>query len=469
MAILSRLAFCALLPVLSGCYDDPLAGGARDGASIPAVEAVQARFGRTPLEQRLSGVVKARNQVAIRSELSARVAEVYARSGDAVERGQPLVRLDDASLRDQLRQSEASARLAEAAARSARARITELEAQVRRSRVLVEENLISELELETQEAQLEAAHAGAEQAAAGVEQAVAAVEERRTARGKTLVRAPVTGRVGQRDVEVGSLVDSGTVLFVIGDLGELRVEVSLTQSMLEFVREGQPVLVSAPALGEDAVPATLSRISPFLAAGTFSTVGEIDISNPEGLLRPGMFLTVDVLYGESAPAAQVPASALWEDPRSGVEGTFVVAGAAAAPEGAAGSDGTAGASPDAGVGGELAGAERTVSFRAVDVLTEGRGSAAVDGLEEGEWVVTVGQHLLRVGEPMVARVHATTWERVLALEELQREDVLRDFLAKQREAARTLGARPPTKDEMLDGGRRGSGASASATPGASGR
>jgi RND family efflux transporter MFP subunit len=426
------------------CYDDPLDEERGGGPPVPAVEVVAARFGSVALEHRLPGVVKARNQVAIRSELNARVAEVFVRSGDAVERGQPLVRLDEATQGDQLRQAEAGGRVAQASAREARARIAELEAQVRRSRVLVEESLISELELETQEAQLEAARASAEQAAASVEAATAALEERRTALRKTLIRAPVSGRVGERDVEVGSLVDPGTVLFVVGDLDELRVEISLTQAMLGAVREGQPVLVSAPALGEDTVRATVSRISPFLAEGSFSTTAEIDIANPEGRLRPGMFVTVDVLYGESAAAAQVPTSALWEDPSSGVEGIFVADGGPPQAPSGGGVAGDGAAGEDGGTAG--GGTERTVTFRPVDVVAQGRGAASVRGVEEGEWVVTVGQHLLRASEPSIARVHATTWDQILELEGLEREDVLRDFLAKQREAARTLGARPPATD-----------------------
>jgi RND family efflux transporter MFP subunit len=439
----SLLLPLVLLLVLAGCYDRPTTLDDDQRAAVPVVEAVPARFGPTALVERLPGVVKARNQVAIRAELSARAAEVMVESGDAVERGQPLVRLDDATLRDQLRQAEAGHRVAEAQTRQARARIVELEAQVKRSRVLVEESLISELELETQEAQLEAARAGAEEAAAGVEQAAATVEERRTALARTLVRAPVSGRVGRRTVEVGMLVDPGAVLFEIGDLTSLRVEIVLAESTLERVREGQPVLVSAPALGEEALPASLSRISPFLGENNFSTVGEIDVANPEGRLRPGMFVTVDVLHGESDPTTQVPTSALWEDPASGLEGVFV----ATTPP----ADTAPDAAPAPAADAEAAAVERTVSFRAVEVLAEGRGSTAVRGVEEGEWVVTVGQHLLRADEPAPARVHRSTWEDVLALEDLKREDVLRAFLAKQRELARTQGAKPPTKEDRLEG------------------
>jgi multidrug efflux pump subunit AcrA (membrane-fusion protein) len=206
------------------------------------------------------------------------------------------------------------------------------------------------------------------------------------------------------------------------------------------------------------VPASLSRISPFLAANSFSTVGEIDLPNPDGRLRPGMFVTVAVVHGESEPATQVPTSALWEDPASGVEGVFV-AGRATPAEPAVDSSASAPASrseaapapPIPPAGSRPGDVERTVVFRPVEVLAEGRGSAAVRGVEEGEWVVTVGQHLLRAEEPSTARVHASTWQNVLALEDLEHEDVLRAFLAKQRELARTIGARPPSKEDRLDG------------------
>ncbi|HEX2165526.1 MAG TPA: efflux RND transporter periplasmic adaptor subunit, partial [Thermoanaerobaculia bacterium] len=414
------------------------------------VEAVEARSGTLPLSERLSGVVRAENQVAIRPEIEAPVVEVWVRSGQAVERGQPLVRLDDSALADQLRQAEAAVRLAEGSAVEARARTTELEAQVVRTRVLAAQDLVSQLELETQEAQLAAALAVAEQAAARVEQARATVAERRNARGKTVVRAPVAGRLGQLLAEVGMLVDPSTVLTVVGDLGDLVVEVPLTQEMLAYVREGQSVRVSTPALGERAVEATLTRISPFLA-GSFSTVGEIDLHGPTRGLLPGMFVTVDVLYGESERATLVPLAAVWEDPRSGERGVWTVdLSRPAAAEGEDAEDAAPRAEPARG--GDLSAAAYPVDFRVVRVLAEGGDAAGVSGLDPGTWVVTVGQHLLADREAVAARVRPTTWERVVELQGLQREDLVEGFLAEQQRQARVFGAVPPSNEEYLGGG-----------------
>jgi len=368
--------------------------------------------------------------VEIRAEIGARVVDVPVDSGDAVSRGQLLVRLDGASYRDQLRQAEATVRLAEAEARQAQARGAELRAQVTRSRAMAEQSLISDLELETQEARLAAAEAGADQAQARVEQARATVEEQRTLLERSEIRAPVAGRVGQRLAEVGMLTSPGTMLFVLGDLDELRVEVPLTERMLIYVREGQTARISAPALGDEPIEAPLSRISPFLEQGTFSTIGEIEIRNHGRGLRPGMFATVDVLYGESEEATLVPTSALWEDPRSGELGVYALAP-------------LPGEVLPTAAGDSFAGEEQIAEFRPVELLAEGRMSAGVRGVDDGEWVVTVGQNLLRSEEPSPVRVRPVSWERVVSLQELQREDLLRGFLERQQRLAGTLGAVPP--------------------------
>jgi len=114
-------------------------------------------------------------------------------------------------------------RLEEASARSARARVGEIEAQLRRARALAEDDLATELEVEVLAAQHEAARAEAERVAAQVDLARAAVDERRSAVAKTVVRAPVAGRVGLRRAEVGMLADPSTLLFELGALDPVIV------------------------------------------------------------------------------------------------------------------------------------------------------------------------------------------------------------------------------------------------------
>ena len=410
---------------------------AEEPPKAPAVEVVEARRGRLPLAERLHGVVKAENQVEVRPEIEAVVAEVHVRSGDPVTKGQPLVRLREDELRDQVRQAEAAVDLEEASTRAARARVEELRTQVESSRELAAQALVSRVQMETLEAQLGVVRAQAQQADARVAQARATAAERRRALAKTVIRAPAAGRIGRRQVEPGQLVTPATLLFELGNLDRLRVEVPLTGEMLEAVRPGQTALIRSDALGPEPARAQLSRVSPFLAPTSFSTTGEIELANP-GRLRPGMFVTVDILHGESAESTLVPASALWEDPRTGNVGVYVVK---AAPPG----DG-------------LSEDPVTAELRAVEVRGEEGGAAAVAGVTAGEWVITVGQHLVAASGDSRVRARRTTWERVAALQDLEEEDLLRGFMEKQRRVARTLGAAPPTSDEVRP----------SASPGAAG-
>jgi RND family efflux transporter MFP subunit len=438
----------AAAAIAVGCADNS-AGPADDAgtALAPPVEALRARLGTLPLEERLNGTVKAENQVTVRAEIEAPIVEVHVRSGEAVGLGQPLVRLDDAALVEQLRQVEATLRLAEAASLEAGARTAELEVRVGRTRSLAEQELISAQELETLEAQLAGARAAAAQAAASVDEARATVEQRRTALSRTVVRSPVSGRVGRRSAEVGMIASPGTPLFEVGNLSKLIVEVPLTEEMLGYIETGHPVQIRTPATRGAVLQARLSRISPFLAPGTFSTTGEIDVDNRDGRLMPGMFVTVDVLYGESASATLVPSSALWEDPASGRWGVYVVDLGGAEPA-------------QSGGPGEVDPAPRPVEFRAVEVLAVGRDQTGLRGLEPGEWVVVIGHHLLRPDSGVTARVRVASWDRVLELQGLQREDLLQEFLDKQQRWARERGAAPPDSREFL----RGSGAPAADAP-----
>jgi RND family efflux transporter MFP subunit len=353
-----------------------------------------------------------------------------------------LVRLDPETLAEQLRRAEAELRVAEASANEARARVEEIRARVVRTRALAADGLTSELELETMEAQLAAIDAGAGQAEASVEQARAVVQEQRSELAKATVRAPVSGVIGRRDVEVGMVVGSSSVLFVLGDLDELVIEVPLTQEMLETVSVGTPVRIDPGRDSTRAVRAEISRISPFLDSGSFSTTAEIDVLDASTSLRPGMFVPVEVLVGRSAASTLLPSSALWENPLTGDWVVFVVNDDAGLAEPEVPSD-------------EVPDEARTVEVRPVTVVADGGSRVAVDGVDENEWVVTIGQHLLQESletsdGPIFARVRPTTWAHLLDLASLQREDLLEGFLAKQRVVARTLGAELPKSTAEVD-------------------
>lgn len=287
---------------------------------IPAVEAVEARYGSLPLTERLNGVVKAKNQIQIYPEISAAVTDVPVHNGDLVRKGQPLVFLRDREFQERLKQSKAYYQIALAQAKQAQARNNEIRAQLKRTESLAEKELASLSELEAIQSQAIAAEANLELAEARVEEALANVEESESQLAETIIRAPVSGSVGNRNVEVGMLVSPNTRLFTLGQLENLEVEVILTDRMLNYIEIGQRSEIASDVLSNDALEAPLSRISPFLNPVTHSTTAEINLANPERTMKPGMFVTVDIFYGESENATLVPLSALYENPGSGETG-----------------------------------------------------------------------------------------------------------------------------------------------------
>lgn len=385
--------------------------------TAPPVEVVAARYGSLPLVERLSGTVRADNQVIIYPEISGRVAEVLVENGDAVTAGQPLVRINDDQVREQVRQAEAGHRISQARLRQARARLAEADAQARRSRGLNEQNLVSDLEYETLAAQRESAAADVDLAEAELEQAAATLAERRDLLGKAIVRAPVDGLVGARRAEIGMQVSGSTALFTIGDLRDLHIVVNLTDAMVGYIQVDQPVRVNAgEVIGNDlSLRGTVSRISPFLNEITRSTEAEISIHDPDPGLRPGMFLPVDVLYGDSQQATLIPTSAVFTDRNTGRESIYIMTAAEFDPTAVA-------ATP------ENLSAPFPVQLRSLDIIARGQNEIAVANLQPDQWVVTVGQNLLSSDGRSHARARPVTWAHVLELQGLNREDLLTEVL-----------------------------------------
>lgn len=428
------VSFCLLLlsaSTLISCYSN--SEGTKNpettNANIPAVEAVQARYGSLPLSERLSGTVIAQNQVSLYPEISGKISEVHVQNGDSVKEDEPIVSLEDKQYQEQVQQARAELRINQARLKQAKARYNELEAQYKRTKQLSDQNLSSELEMETLQAQMSSAEADVELAEAQLEQSESNLEEQKEILSKTVIRAPISGSVGQRNAEVGMQVSPSTQLFTIGDLNNLRVEVILTEEMLNDVKLGQTarIHVGSDNSENSIIKAELSRISPFLNNVTRSTEAEIDVQNQNNRLRPGMFVPVDILYGESQQATLVPTSAVYTNPTTGEAGVFVAT--------ALGSEIEPVEQVDPENPPPLTGATE-IQFKPITVIAEGRMEVGIEGIDPGSWIITVGQDLLSGGREQ-ARVRTSSWNRIMALQGLQRQDLLDRVLDQRRDTNAT--------------------------------
>lgn len=378
------------------------------------MEAVTAQFGTLPLEERLNGSVRAFNQTEIFPEVSGVIIEVLVNNGDQVSAGQTLVRIRDTEARERVTQAEASLQIAQAQVSQSTIRLEQLESQLQRVRQLADRDLQSRQELEQLQSEVMAARATNNLNIAQAAQASSVLEERRNALENFTVRSPIRGVIGQRNAEIGQLVGTGARLFSIGDLTRMKVQISLTESMLSRIREGMRVQIASPSFGDTVITARISRISPFLNPVSHTAEAEIEVPNQSQLLRPGMFVNVDVFYGDSEQATLVPNNALFRHPREGFQGIFVAPSLSQelnfqfeegqeVPQ-------IVGPTP--------------VEFRRVEIVARGREVTAVRGIDPGTHIVTLGQNLLVDGGAN-ARIRQVEWEHIMNLQQMQSRDLIR--------------------------------------------
>lgn len=383
---------------------------------IPSVEVVRATRGTLPLEERITGRVIARNQTEIYPDAGGLIAEVFVQNGDEVKAGDPLVRLRDAEFNERYQQALSGLEISRAQTAQARANLELVQSQFQRTQSLVERGLENNVTLETARSQLAIAQADLNLRIAQENQARSLVDERKVQLENATIRAPISGTVGQRNAEVGQLASASTRLFVIGELSEMRVELMLSDRMLEYIGVGSQVNITSTSWQDKMLTSEISRISPFLDRNTMRTQAFVELGNQQNLLRPGMFVTVDILYGQSSEAVIVPNSALYRHPRTGIEGVYVVSASSDA-------GGVASNQQDAeGVG--IIGQPAPVTFVPIEIVATGRMASGVRGVNEGDMVVTVGQQLLQGGSEVV-RPRLLPWDHMMQLQELQSEDMFK--------------------------------------------
>jgi membrane fusion protein (multidrug efflux system) len=330
---------------------EPTGSGSRRGAGAPgqapiAVVAVPARVERMQLEIEALGTAHANESIDVTAKVSNLVSAVRFTEGQQVQRGDLLVELDSA-------QARADLAIAQAA-------LTESRNQFDRSRELYATRALSESQLDQIEAALKANEAR-----------VAAAQSRL---GDNFVRAPFAGRVCLRRVSVGSLVSPGTVITTLDDTRTIKLDFTVSETGLSAVTPGLQISARSVAYPDETFAGKVASVDSRVDPATRSVTVRAVLPNPDGLLKPGMFLTVRLSRGET-DALLVPEEALV--PEQGEVFVFVVRDGAAE--------------------------KRTVRLgqrRVGDVQV-------LEGVVADELVVTEGTQRLRDGDPVSLQPPAT--------------------------------------------------------------
>jgi HlyD family secretion protein len=252
-----------------------------------------------------AGIVEPPVTVEVKSKASGEILELLADTGDLVEKGTLLVKIDKRAPRNLLAQAEAELE-------AARARRSIARAQSDRAKTLFESRTLNEVDYE--QTMLEFANAKAD-----VVRAEVAVENARIELEDTHVRAPSTGTIIEKLVESGQVISSptrdvggGTLILKMADLRTVQVKTLVDETDIGKIRPGLAATVTVTAYPNQPFQGQVLKIEPqALAEQTVTTFSVlIRLDNQDGLLRPGMNAEVEIRVAERLNVLAVPTIAL---------------------------------------------------------------------------------------------------------------------------------------------------------------
>ncbi len=348
-----------LIALAAGWYFvKPSNGNVGKPAQAPTatVTTVIAKRMDVPVRLEANGYVSSLNSVDVRPQVSNVIAGVHIKEGQFVKAGDLLFSLDDRA--DRVNLQKAQAQLAKD-----QAGLADAERQLARSRELLSKGFISQSAVDTVQAQVDAARATlqADQAAIGAA---------RVALGYDSIRASSSGRAGAIAVYAGSLVQpSSPPLVTISQLDPIAVTFTLPESelgaLLDAKKSGDIKVRARVPNAPAPVDGKVSFVDNTVDAQNGTIKVKAIFPNPDQLLWPGQYVTIETTVRELKDAIVIPQAAVI----TGIDTRSVYA----------------------------VGADKTAQPRPVELLYSFGAQAAVTGVREGERIVVDGKQNLRPG------------------------------------------------------------------------
>lgn len=322
------------------------------GANPPqTVSTVKAEYTEWQPEMRAVGSLRAVNGAEISSEASGIVDEVLFNSGDNVDTDTIILKIRAEDETAQLQSARAEARLAEI---NYQRDLKQLKAQT-----------ISQATLDASEANLAVARAK--------------VAERDSQLEKKIIKAPFTGQLGIRQVDIGQFLTAGTNIVTLQQLDPIYVDFFVPQKQLQKIKLGLTVNAVTDAYINESFTGTITAINAKVESETRNILVRATIPNPDLKLRPGMYANVAIASGETEKYLTLPQTAITYNPYG--NSVYLVKDNGQDDKG-----------------------QPQLKAEQVFVTTgERRGDqvAILSGVQEGDTVITAGQVKLRPGSPVI--------------------------------------------------------------------
>ena len=352
------LTILALAVVFGGVFGWRLYTGAMmhkylSHMQAPPVTVAAVKASETAWQPELKSVgsLTARQGVDVTGEIAGLVTAIHFHSGQTVNAGDPLVTLDSRSEQAELARLEAAADLA---------RI-----QMDRQKELVRKKM--------------APQSGLDEADAQYKQIQAQIRKQRVLIDQKSIKAPFSGLLGIRQVNLGTFFSPGSPIVTLQSLDPICVDFTLPQQELKDIKEGQTVDVTVDAWPQTVFTGLISAVNPKVDTESRNFMVRAIIQNADMKLRPGMFCQTTVKLAGEKEYITLPQTAISYNPYGDV--IFVVT-----------------QSPEKAKGKPVLKAQRRF---VVTGETRGDQVAIVKGIKAGEQVVVAGQQKLKEGSVVV--------------------------------------------------------------------
>jgi len=352
-------------------------GSSFQNTAVPiAVELVEVKKSSIQDVGKFTGTLIPRSQFMVAPKVSGRLEKLMVNIGDWVQRGQLLAILDDEEYSQQVHQAEADLLVAQANLEESKTSLDVAERELERVQELHQKGISADSELDAAKGAFASQEARYKVAMAQVSNRKAALESANIRLSYTKIKASwdegADRRViGERLVHEGALLSPNEPIISILEINPLLAVIHVTDKDYFRVEKGQTAVVSSNALPNRLISGKIERIAPLLQETSRSARIEIEIPNGEALLKPGMFVNVEIEYKAIDNAIVVPMSSLVN--RDNKQGVF------------------------------LADIENKVAnFVPVKVgISNSEITEIIDPSSLSGYVVTLGQHLLADGSPII--------------------------------------------------------------------
>ncbi|MEI9899995.1 MAG: efflux RND transporter periplasmic adaptor subunit [Hyphomicrobium sp.] len=281
---------------------------------VPTVQVAEVNDAGPTISVSLPGTTQALTTANIFARASGYVDKRPVDIGDRVKTGDLLAEITAPELDHQIEQAKATLDFDRAQLQQQKANRDLATITWNRDRPLVAEGWTTRQQGSIDEQNLKALDAAVNSAQQNITAQEAQLRVLEQQKSYQTVVAPFDGIVTQRNIDVGSLVQadatSGTFMFTVMQTDIIRTFVYVPQDAADGVQAGVAAVVRIPELPSRTFPGTVTRAADALQANTRTLLTEIDVPNPDGLLRPGSYCTVELKIPRKEKLFIVPADAV---------------------------------------------------------------------------------------------------------------------------------------------------------------